>query len=50
MYKIVVVKPFDDFQAGDELETVMYDDDYSIRRYIANKYLVEGMVVKAVKC
>ena len=49
MFKIVVVKPFDDFRAGDVLETVNYDDDYNVRKYIANEYLVEGIVVKAVK-
>lgn len=50
MYRIVVVKPFDDFRAGDVLETVMYTDFYSVKRYIMENYIVNGMVVKAVKC
>lgn len=50
MYKIVVVKQFDDFRAGDVLETVMYDDFYSVKKYIVENYTVNGMVVKAVRC
>lgn len=50
MYKIVLVKDEKDIgKAGDVLETVMYDDSYSIRQYIASNYLAEGIIVKPVK-